>query len=211
VSKYHNQSYFLNGLLKESYTIKGEDDNQKFSKTINKYEIRKLDSINNNFMTNTILPDNFDVGGAEGRRSAAVVLKSTTNELYELAPTPLITSKVEMTYDEKGRVVEYVNKGNLATTSDDYKSVINYHNLTALNILNVPASIKVFPTANSSGPAIRERRTEINPSNGTSRVWIESYDHTGKVIRVHPKAINGIQVESTHYPLTGKELAELLK
>jgi len=57
----------------------------------------------------------------------------------------------------------------------------------------------------------RSRVVEHNPTTGQSRSWEESYSHAGEVIRVHPKTINGVQVDSTHYPLTGMELAELLK
>lgn len=50
--------------------------------------------------------------------------------------------------------------------------------------------------------------TEYNPKTGSSRQWIESYDHSGKVNRVHPKTINGQNVRSQHYPPTGKELGK---
>lgn len=36
--------------------------------------------------------------------------------------------------------------------------------------------------------------------------WMESYDHAGNVIRVHPKSINGQPVSAQHYPPTGAEL-----
>jgi hypothetical protein len=48
--------------------------------------------------------------------------------------------------------------------------------------------------------------TEHNPANGNVRSWNEVYDHDGKVNRVHPKMINGQQVDSQHYPPTAKEL-----
>ena len=51
--------------------------------------------------------------------------------------------------------------------------------------------------------------TEYNPSNGQVRTWMESYNHNGQVVRVHPKTIDGRQVESLHYPLTGKEIDKL--
>ena len=34
VTNYHNQSYFLNGLVENSYVIKGNDETKKYSKTI---------------------------------------------------------------------------------------------------------------------------------------------------------------------------------
>ncbi len=66
--------------------------------------------------------------------------------------------------------------------------------------------------ARDPGPTRGNSRVvEYNPTTGQSRSWEESYSHAGEVIRVHPKTINGVQVDSTHYPLTGMELAELLK
>ncbi len=48
--------------------------------------------------------------------------------------------------------------------------------------------------------------TEHNPKNGNVRQWMESYDHSGQVNRVHPKSINGQTVNSQHYPPTAREL-----
>ncbi|HLB52803.1 MAG TPA: ankyrin repeat domain-containing protein [Chlamydiales bacterium] len=51
--------------------------------------------------------------------------------------------------------------------------------------------------------------TEHDVKRGVVRYWMESYDHSGKVIRVHPKAINGREINRPHYPPTGKELAQM--
>jgi uncharacterized Zn-binding protein involved in type VI secretion len=48
--------------------------------------------------------------------------------------------------------------------------------------------------------------TEHNPETGQTRQWMESYDQSGNVIRVHPKSINGQPVSAQHYPPTGAEL-----
>ncbi|WP_272493082.1 two-partner secretion domain-containing protein [Atopomonas sediminilitoris] len=48
--------------------------------------------------------------------------------------------------------------------------------------------------------------TEHNPQTGQTRQWMESYDQSGTVIRVHPKSINGQPVSAQHYPPTGAEL-----
>jgi RHS repeat-associated protein len=48
--------------------------------------------------------------------------------------------------------------------------------------------------------------TENNPKTGQVRAWQENYDQSGNVNRVHPKMINGQQVQSQHYPPTGSEL-----
>ena len=48
--------------------------------------------------------------------------------------------------------------------------------------------------------------TEHSPKTGQTRQWMESYDHSGNVIRVHPKSVNGQPVSAQHYPPTGREL-----
>ncbi len=48
--------------------------------------------------------------------------------------------------------------------------------------------------------------TELDPKTGNTRQWMESYDQSGSVIRVHPKSINGQPVDAQHYPPTGAEL-----
>lgn len=48
--------------------------------------------------------------------------------------------------------------------------------------------------------------TEFDPKTGSTRQWMESYDHAGEVIRVHPKSINGQPVDAQHYPPTAAEL-----
>ena len=165
VSRYHNGSYFLNGLLKEEYSTKGNDTTKIFSRTINTYEVKKLNDSNQEINIASIVPNTFDVGGTEGRRTAAVLLTKTVNQLYELDTTPQITSQVEYVYDNKGRIIEYKNIGNSATTSDDYNSIIDYHNdssLLNLNIINIPKSI----TVSFNGGIIRKRITEVDNTTG---------------------------------------------
>lgn len=47
---------------------------------------------------------------------------------------------------------------------------------------------------------------EHNPATGQVRSWNECYDHKGNVNRIHPKNINGQDVNSQHYPPTKSEL-----
>ncbi|QVL56096.1 MAG: hypothetical protein KFB95_02505 [Simkaniaceae bacterium] len=51
---------------------------------------------------------------------------------------------------------------------------------------------------------------EYNPKTGRVRGWDENYDHSGKVIRVHPKMINGQDIIGQHYPQTKSEIETLL-
>lgn len=213
VSNYHNQSYFLNGLLDDSYVIKGNDINKKYSKTKNFYEIHKLNNTNDLIDLTAAQIVTYDVGGSEGRRSAAVLLTKTTNELYELNTTPQLTSEVNLKYDTKGRVIEYKDKGNVATTSDDYTSTIIYHSsLTALNIINIPQSIIVSTPTNA---LIRQRKTVVDTANGTitsihvnnSGTWLQtnmSYDGTyGNLIHIdYPQNTNDTNGEAMFYDYT---------
>lgn len=164
VTKYNNSSYFLNGLATENYTLKGNDENQKYNRTVNTYKVYALTNINNEIQLNNEKPLTYDVGGKEGRRSAAVLLTKTRSEVYELNPTPGLVTEIEFTYDSKGRIKEYVNKGDLSNTTDDYKSVIKYHEIPSLNIISIPKSIEV--TVLDTNTVKRMRNTEINSANG---------------------------------------------
>lgn len=161
VAVYHNNSYFLNGLLKESYTLKGDDPNSIYTRTINTYEIKQLNSTNTELIPTSLLPDTFDVGGREGRKTAAALLTRTVNEFYELNSSPQLITQSDITYDEKGRVKKYQSFGNLADPGDDYTTEISYHNLPN-NIICVAKEIRV--SVNSS--ELRRRTTTVDPSTG---------------------------------------------
>lgn len=166
VSKYHNLSYFLNGLQKETYVMQNNDITKLYSKTVNTYTIRALD---NNGLINTgittPLPLTFDTGGREGRKTASVLLTKTQSYLYELSTTPIAT-EVNMVYDKYGRVIEY--KDNVtADPADDYKTVITYHDDQTLidrNIINAPKTMNVYKVQGNQ--LMRERATEVDPNLG---------------------------------------------
>lgn len=172
VSKYYNESYFLSGLLKEQYVVKGNNENTKFYRTLNTYQIKKLNSTNTEIDIASSLPLTYDVGGREGRRSAAVLLTRTTTELYEQQATPQLVSANSMVYDSKGRISQYIYQGNTATAVDDYITTIQYHNL-ANNIITIPSEVKVLV----GGSEKRRRVAEVNPGTG-DMVLIKSYLNT---------------------------------
>ena len=48
--------------------------------------------------------------------------------------------------------------------------------------------------------------TEHNPKTGQTRQWMESYNHSGEVVRVHPKTMDGQLLDAPHFPPTMSEL-----
>ena len=46
---------------------------------------------------------------------------------------------------------------------------------------------------------------EHNPKTGQVRSWNECYDHKGNVNRIHPKTIDGQDINGQHYHLTKSE------
>jgi hypothetical protein len=72
---------------------------------------------------------------------------------------------------------------------------IRYHSA------EVPAT-KTGPTRGASYV------TEWDPKTNTVRSWMESYNQTGDITRVHPKMIEGQSVDSQHYPPTASEVKQ---
>ncbi|UUC44935.1 toxin TcdB middle/N-terminal domain-containing protein [Flavobacterium cerinum] len=212
VVKYHNKNYFLNGLIKESYTLNEENPNQIYSKTINDYQIRPLNSSGLIDIQAASLPHTFDVGGSEGRRTAKVVLAKTQNLVYELQQTPIIR-ETQFGYDAYGRVTEYKDLGNIALASDNYMSQISYHDDSELidrNILSVAKQIKV---TNDAGTQLRLRTTaDINLATGSvgrievavddneTAVTQMEYDDYGNLQRItYPENNNGESMFYRYY------------
>ena len=165
VTKYLNNSYYLKGLVKESYVYKGSDTTQLYSSQENLYELKSLANKNTEIDLASNLPFTFDIGGTEGRGTACVLLKETTGKIYELTSSPIV-AKTGMVYDKKGRVTAFTNYGDISNITDDYTTAISYYSNSALtdkNIINIPNSITV--TANSL--VVRTRSTSnINNING---------------------------------------------
>ncbi|HRZ32036.1 MAG TPA: SpvB/TcaC N-terminal domain-containing protein, partial [Flavobacterium sp.] len=213
VTKYHNRSYFLKGLVKETALYKGTiDNNLLFSRSENEYEIRRLldDNLVVDTSTGGVLPLTFDVGGTEGRRSAIVFLTKQKSYVYELGSSPLVNESV-LKYDEKGRVVVYDYLGNPSDANDNYKTIIKYHDiasLTAKNIIKIPAVV----VASINGTAVRQRETDdIDSSTGLiqtikhfyntsdfARVDLK-YDEYGNIVHIfYPENETGQRMEYTY-------------
>src|SRR5690606_3709321 len=123
-------------------------NNELYSKSENIYEIRSLGNENKSVNTTPqgILPEDFDVGGSEGRRSAAVFLAGTKNYIYELGSSPIV-SESKRIYDFRGRLMWYDHLGDPNDPNDDYKTIILYQenqSLISKNIINVPLEVYIW-------------------------------------------------------------------
>lgn len=210
VTKYHNRSYFLKGLVKETSLYKGSmEDNLLYSRTENNYEIRRLlaDNLTVDTTSAGILPLTFDVGGTEGRRSAVVLLKQQRSFVYELGTSPLYSTST-MIYDHKGRISKYHYQGDPNNNQDQYDATISYHQSSVLesnNLIKIPKEILV----KINGQLKRKRQTEnIDESTGliqtikhfyTNDLFAQvdlSFDTYGNIIHVmQPENENGQRME----------------
>lgn len=165
VTKYHNSSYFLEGLVKESAVYKVSNNvSELFSKSENTYQVKATNS-NGLLDINGTYSLTFDVGGKEGRRQAGVLLTKTVKKAYEFGTTPL-TSEIEFKYDGYGRVEQYTYKGDITNPNDDYKSVITYQTGLNNNLISIPKKIQVFTGATFIN-LVREREiTSVNANTG---------------------------------------------
>ena len=176
-TEYHNQNYFLNGLVKKATVSKGQgtDANQVYSTSENNYKIYTTNEDGTINLADE-KPVTFDVGGKEGRRQASVLLQETTSTVYEFSNEG-ITSKVAFDYDAYGRVEKYTNSGNIAIDGDEYTTEIKYHSL-ANNILQVPKQV----TVSVNGQNMRYRETEVNYNTGEiSKIIVKLNDNENAV------------------------------
>ncbi|MGC3893446.1 RHS repeat-associated core domain-containing protein [Pseudomonas urmiensis] len=125
--------------------------------------------------------------------------------LYQYAPNP----------------VEWVDPLGLASNRDFRPTAILERKLSVLeNAQNTSARERILPDgriryygrealAKNPGPTRgRSRTTEYNPTTGQVRVWEETYDHSGKINRVHPKMNNGESISLPHYPPTKADIEQ---
>ncbi|RAW82758.1 hypothetical protein CKY01_21835 [Photorhabdus laumondii subsp. clarkei] len=82
---------------------------------------------------------------------------------------------------------------------------------SAVNIRELPdGRIRYYDKealARTEGPTRgRSHVTEWNPSTGSVRSWEETYDHSSKVNRVHPKMKDGQVLGLPHYPPTKADI-----
>ncbi|MDG5490682.1 SpvB/TcaC N-terminal domain-containing protein [Psychroserpens sp. SPM9] len=215
ISKYHNKSYFLQGLAIESRMERADGGSSNtYSITQNTYELYKVNPDGTIDLDSPVDLD-YDIGGTEGRRQAAPLLTEALTELKEFATSSII-SKVNMQYDEYGRVINFIDHGDLAIEDDDYHTTISYHDLNN-NILNVPREMIIYKGNNGTSNVIRRRSTQVensNTGNITSvRAWLNDSDYSESkmeyndygnlVVMTYPKNYNG---QSLSYKYTYDDL-----
>lgn len=113
INKFYNKSYYLKGKPKEQYIIKNDysiganlnsiPSNRLYSKTQNFYVLKPSaqDGLIN--ITASSYNEDYDVGGKEGRGTAAVLLQKTEVKLFEYGNTPMTTT-TEYNFDPYKRL-----------------------------------------------------------------------------------------------------------
>ncbi|MFD2914936.1 SpvB/TcaC N-terminal domain-containing protein [Psychroserpens luteus] len=184
ISKYYNKSYFLQGMPIDSRMERVGGSNNTYSITQNTYKLFQVNPDGTIDLDSQVDLD-YDTGGTEGRRQAAPLLTEAITEIKEFSTNSII-SKVNMTYDEYGRVVDYIDHGDLAIEEDEYHTTIRYHGLNN-NILSVPSMIRVFEGVSGTSNLMRQRTTEINnPDTGEISVikaWLNDSDFAETIMK----------------------------
>lgn len=230
-TEYHTDNYFLRGLAKMTNVRTGgsadlgftsQVPDARFSQTEHEYTIYGLQEGNQRVDLTNILDTTYDVGGKEGRRTAAVVQTKTTNRVIERTANEMV-SEVTMEYDELARVSSYTNHGDVQSPDDDYTTDITYHSTPELdqrNLIQIPFGIVV----SIGSEEYRERFTSnIDPMTGTvgmvsARVDNDdlftetqmTYDQYGNLKTItYPENAHGDAMSYTYtYDASGKYLIE---
>ncbi|MBK7695350.1 MAG: thrombospondin type 3 repeat-containing protein [Saprospiraceae bacterium] len=189
IDRYHNMSYYLNGMLKENYVVKGDitvnqdvlkrdsitiSNSIKYSQLSNNYVLRApIVSTSTPWIidTSSNLGEDYDVGGTKGNGAAYAQKVESTTTIYEFGSTTLSNTE-SMEYDEYGRVTNYAKAG----SGNDYTSSITYQtpNFTK-NLLLIPDQISV---SDGSG-LLRKRKVGSYDSNTGAITSIHTYTSAG--------------------------------
>jgi RHS repeat-associated protein len=189
VDTYYNTSYFLNGLIKESKILSGND--QLISKVIYNYRLYKFKDnatkIDPNYLT-----ESFDTGGTEGRRMATVLLDTKINTRYENGGQIETTEKMEYDYNT-GLVSNYT----YSSPTNSYKSVITYWTGLNRNMIEIPKEINVYDGTGST--LLRKRKTQdVNVNTGDIGKYIV-FDGSQDIITDYTYEPSG-NVKTVTYP-----------
>lgn len=186
---YYNTSYFLNGLIKESKILSGNDE--LISKVIYNYRLYKFKD-NTTKIDPNYLAESFDTGGTEGRRMATVLLNTKINTRFENGGEIETTEKMEYDYNT-GLVSNYT----YTSPTNSYKSVITYWTGLNKNMIAVPKEINVYDGTGST--LLRKRKTQdINVNTGDVGKYIV-FDGSQDIITDYTYEPSG-NVKTVTYP-----------
>lgn len=201
VVKHHNNSYYLNGLIKNTYVIAGNlnitSAPDTYKKDILDLENAVLFSESNNeyslFRPNTTadpmiwtrgdgVDHLYDVGGNQAIGSAFVLKNSTTTEIKEFS-TDAVTSSETYTYDDYCRLTAVDHQG-----GNNYATNIIYHPPYTFGngtILASPISITVdVGTANAPNVMRRREITGYNAKGDPENMAISTTANNTKLYTI---------------------------
>ncbi len=215
---YFNNTYLLNGLIKQS-TVQSGNGNYLSDVKYN-YKLRKFMYSTTLINLSSDLPFDYDSGGREGRKMAIALLDEKVKTAYESGGS--IVTKEKFTYTTKGLVEKY----QYTSPSTSYNTRITYQAIDN-NIIGVPTLVEVYEGATNS-QLLRKRSAEnINLSNGdvgrykmfdgsVDIITDVNYNNAGNIIKVtYPENSNtsAVQRYSINYTyddaVTGKYVTEV--
>lgn len=194
VDTYYNNSYFLNGMIKESKVLTGSDLLlSKLNYTYQLYKFRnnttQIDL--NNPLSNADMED-FDTGGKEGRKMATVLLYRKDKAVYENGGN--ILTKEKMNYTDKGLIANY----EYISPTKSYNSAITYWDGLSNNIIAVPKEINVYQGITNS--VLMRKRKSLNPNPVTGDIGkFVVFDGTNDIETDFTYNSNG-NIASVEYP-----------
>ena len=179
IAVYHNKSYYLNGMMKESYVVNGSSgvtivpapntlkndsihiaNSGVFTKSVVKTELR-LPITGMPIWTMGSAPgdgNHYDIGGTKGLGAAFPIVVSKENIVYELGAGTLSSTET-MTYDPHGRVTQVVKGGN----GNSFTTTIEYYTAYQVpDIVSVPKKI----TVSAPGTLRKREVSEIDAATG---------------------------------------------
>ncbi|MCW3161388.1 SpvB/TcaC N-terminal domain-containing protein [Chryseobacterium oryctis] len=154
---YFNNTYLLNGLIKQS-TIQSGNGNF-LSDVKYQYKLRKFTNNVSQIDLNSDLPLDYDSGGREGRKMATAMLVGKQKTIFESGGNIITNEKYSHTI--KGLISKY----EYTSPSVSYNSNITYEAFNN-NIIGVPVLVEVYEGTSQSQLLRKKKAYNINLNNG---------------------------------------------
>ncbi len=141
-------------------------------------------------------------------RSGRSELASSTNltpeeELAEAISSPEVTRQLDSVSSDSANAREALRTKLRAIQKAQVSADISTSSGNSVKFY------QPFRSARTPGETAGSRFVmQYNFETGDLYEWNETYDHSGNVNRVHLKGVNGIPIDSPHFPPTAKELSE---